>query len=410
MKQLTRDQARSYLVQYHRLSPPRRLKSDEEITSLIRKLGCLQYDPLNQTAKNADLVLQSRCRDYSESTLYRLLYEKRVLVDHWDKNMAIWPIEDWPHFHRKRKDFYNHYKQREQEFREVREKVLELIQKKGCISSADIEKQAHQVHWSWAPTTMGRAVLESMYHSGELTVHHKEGTRKFYGLSKELIPNDLYGSKEPFRNDEEYQDWYVLRRIRSVGMLWNQSSEAWLGPNLKKTEREAPIRRLLDAGVIEELKVEGLKLPLYKPADEEIPEELTKPEEAALIAPLDNFIWERYLTSELYDFHYRWEVYTPVKKRKYGYYVLPVLFGNRFIARCEPRLDRKKQLLHLENFWWEEHLEATDSIRRALVSCFTDFCRFLNAGELKISRRLAQKKFQWLREETNELLKMDGTG
>lgn len=405
MMQLTREEACTYLIHYHHLNPPRTLTRDEDVLKLISKLGCIQYDPLNQTARNADLVLQSRCRDYSEETLYRLLYEKRLLVDHWDKNMAIWPVSDWPAFHRKRLEFQKHYQQREQEFRLVRQEVLDLIGQKGCISSADVERRQHQVNWSWAPTTMGRAVLESMYHSGELTVHHKEGNRKFYGLSEQLIPAHLFDPKDPFRSDEEYQDWYVLRRIRSVGLIWNQSSEAWIGPGLKKSERMTPIKRLLDAGEIEEVTIEGISLPLYKPVNAALAVEVSKPKEAALIAPLDNLIWERNLTTQLFDFHYRWEVYIPEKMRKYGYYVLPVLYGNRFIARCEPKLDRAKKILQLENFWWEENTVLDDEIRSALIRCFTDFCRFLGAREMKISRRLAQKKFQWLRDETrNNLL------
>ena len=158
---------------------------------------------------------------------------------------------------------------------------------------------------------------------------------------------------------------------------------------------------MLESGRIEEIRVEGLSFPLYKPAEEELPEAEDLPAEAALIAPLDNFIWERELTYRLFDFHYRWEVYTPAKKRLYGYYVLPILYGSRFIARCEPKMDRASGILTLENFWWEEGVTPDEDIRQALVDCFTDFCRFLKARELRISRSLAQKKFQWLREGAN---------
>ena len=106
--------------------------------------------------------------DYSEDTLNRLLYENRLLVDHWDKNMAIWPIDDWPRFHRTRLEFQKRYRKREEEFRRVRGDVLDLIEKKGYISSADIERKEHNVSWSWAPTTIGRAVLESIVPWGRI--------------------------------------------------------------------------------------------------------------------------------------------------------------------------------------------------------------------------------------------------
>lgn len=124
MINITKKEAQLYLIKYHCLYNPRQLQSDKEIVNFIQKAGCIQYDPLSRIAKNADLVLQSRCKNYSEETLYRLLYEKRELIDGWDKNMSIWAVKDWPYFTRKRTDHINRYKERADEFNPVKKEII----------------------------------------------------------------------------------------------------------------------------------------------------------------------------------------------------------------------------------------------------------------------------------------------
>ena len=138
MIHISQREAREYLLKYQNLYNPRKLESDEEILSFIRKIGCIQYDPLNKAARNADLVLQSRCKNYSEAILYRLLYKKRELIDGWDKNMSIWAVTDWPYFSRKRIGLVGRYEKRGEEFNSVKSEILRKIVEHGYISSKDV--------------------------------------------------------------------------------------------------------------------------------------------------------------------------------------------------------------------------------------------------------------------------------
>lgn len=381
-------QIRRYLLAYQHLSPPRRLRTDEDILAYIRKVGCIQYDPLRTTARNPDLVLQSRCEGYTEKILYRLLYEERRLIDWWDKNMAVWTVEDWPCFARERAVYRERYEGRKDELAESSREIFALLDDRDFISSKDLT-DGTKVSWSWAPTSIARAALESMYYQGELIIHHKEGTRKYYGPAARLLPPELPGAPDPFPNDEKYHDWLVRRRIASVGLLWNRSGGAWIGTGLKKTERAASISRLHERGDIVPLEVEGLDEPFFLPAAEltrleEVRESESKAPEAALVAPLDNLLWDRSLISKLFDFDYTWEVYTPIKQRRYGYYVLPVLCGDRFVARCEPVLDRKSSTLIIKNWWWEPEIKPSPEMEEALSRCLREFCGFLGADELSL--------------------------
>lgn len=397
MINITKKEARQYLFRYQNLYNPRQLNSDEEIVSFIQKIGCIQYDPLSRIARNADLVLQSRCINYSEETLYRLLYEKRELLDGWDKNMSIWSVQDWPCFARKRIDYKKRFEKRSDEFNSVRSEIIKKIKENGYISSKDVNSN-QKVDWSWAPTDIGRAALESMYHCGELLVHHKKGTRKYYGLTENLLPAPIFNGLDPNTTLDNYYEWYVNRRIGSIGLLWNRSGDAWLGSHLKKDERSQAINRLLEKDEIAEVKIADIDDIFYFPQRELILLEDQGKEhyEAALIAPLDNLIWDRKLISKIFNFEYKWEVYTPAKERKYGYYVLPIIYNDRFVGRCEPIIDRKSKELIINNWWWEKDIKVNQDMTDALIRCFIDFAKFINVGKISISGTLTKDEFKWL--------------
>ena len=106
---------------------------------------------------------------------------------------------------------------------------------------------------------------------------------------------------------------------------------------------------------------------------------------AALIAPLDNLMWDLKLVETLFDFRYTWEVYKPADKRDYGYYVLPVLYGDRFVARIDLAFDRANRVLTVKNWWWEREVNKSDEIMlAALRDCLTDFAAYLDAKEIRL--------------------------
>ena len=118
---------------------------------------------------------------------------------------------------------------------------------------------------------------------------------------------------------------------------------------------------------------------------------------AAIIAPLDNLLWDRELVEQLFDFKYRWEVYKPVVEREYGYYVLPILFGDRFIARFEPGREKKSGALIIKNWWWEEGIEKTEEMFNALRDCFQRFSGYLGTDTIRIDKKLVKREgLDWL--------------
>jgi uncharacterized protein YcaQ len=242
-----------------------------------------------------------------------------------------------------------------------------------------------------------------MYFWGELIIHHKIHTRKVYDFSIRHLPEALLSAPDPNQTEEQYYDWHVLRRVGSVGLLWNKSGGAWLGiRGLKSKQRTAALTRLLSQGKVNEIGVEGMNAPFYMKSEklsklEPLLNSNGQPPRAAILAPLDNLLWDRGLIKSLFDFDYCWEVYKPVAERRYGYYVLPVLYGDRFVARFEPGREKKTGAMMIKNWWWESGITPTEQMQADLHLCFHRFLNFLGAEVLKINRKTKkQVGLEWL--------------
>lgn len=400
--QINKEQARRFLLAYQGLWPPDEFKGKRGILAYIHRVGCIQFDPLDIVGQNPDLVLQSRVKGYRPEILDELLYQDRKLLDGWDKTMSIYGVEDWPYFRRRRDSFDHNSGRSAGAIRSVLKKVRAELEQRGPLSSLDLEMH-EKVDWDWSQSRLARAALEKMYFSGELLIHHKVHTRKIYDLASRLLPGNLLDALEPYPSDEEYQDWYVLRRIGSVGLLWDRSGQAWLGMHqIDSRERKAALGRLLAQGKIGQLHIEGMAETFYFRSQDQARFDktltMTEPSpKASVMAPLDNLLWDRRMLKKIFDFDYRWEVYVPLSQRQYGYYVLPILYGDRFIARFEPGRDKKSGTFIIKNWWWETGPEPSRQMKSELVSCFQRFLEYLGAPHLEIARQPLKKyNLEWL--------------
>jgi uncharacterized protein YcaQ len=386
---LSQAEARRFLLAHQRLWPPRRLQGKAGILEYIHHVGCIQFDPINVVGQNPDLVLQARVADYDPAQLQALLYADRALLDGWDKAASIYPVADWPYFGRRRAAMRRHHGNPSRPAMQIAPEVLQAIRECGPLSSIDL-KHDEQVAWAWGPTRVARAALESLYAMGELGVHHRVGTRRAFDLIERLLPAALLAMPDPNATQEAYEDWHMLRRIGGLGLADARSSEYWLGiRGVKARERRAALARLVAGGdlVAAGLDGEPNRTLFLRTADlptlEAVQTHPASAPEAAILGALDNLLWDRRLVEQVFDFAYVWEVYKPVAQRKYGYYVLPVLYGDRFVARFDAAFDRQSRQLAITNWWWEEGIRPDASMATALAACLTAFARYLNALSLE---------------------------
>ena len=366
---LTREQAAQGLEALHFCMPLPRMDMAEQARHVVRSRQSVQFDPLDVVGLNMDLVMQSRIPGYHPQSLRDALYQRFQLMDGFDKNLCIYPVEDYPCFARMRRQGAGWWGQNEA-IRAAMNQALEMIDARGPLCSDDLPFR-DKVRWPWGNAPVSRAVLETLWAEGRLIVCKKKGVRRYFDRIEKYVPREILNAPDPNESEEEFNRWLVLRRISSVGLLWNKGSDAWLGTNLKQDARKAAFASLIDEGRIEEVEVEGVAAKLY--ADAETAEALRRTPDgrARVIAPLDNFMWDRKLIEALYGFRYRWEVYVPAEKREYGYYVLPVLRGGRFIARFEPEKSGK-----VKAWWWEEGVTYEEKC--AAEECIHEFQAYVS--------------------------------
>lgn len=401
---LSKTHARRFLLAHQRLWPPRRLKGKAEIVDFIRHVGCIQFDPINVVGRNPDLVLQSRVANYHPNLLEELLYRDRQLLDGWDKVSSIHLITDWPYFARHRALMREQRGAPSNPPMEIAPAVVEAIRERGPLSSIDL-KHREKVDWSWGQQTrLARASLETLYAMGELAIHHRVGTRRVFDLTEQLLPAGLLSAPDPNETDEEYQNWHVLRRVGGLGLANPSATECWLGIlGVKGEVRRAALARLVERGELTAVAVKDVPKRIFfiRTADlsalEAVQTKRSPKPQAAIIGALDNFMWDRDLLRRVFDFDYAWEVYKPAAKRKYGYYVLPIIYGDRFVARFDPAFDKKTRQLTITDWWWEESAQFDETMQAAMVACFREFMRYLNARQIRLGEKVAgQKTLHWV--------------
>ncbi|MBO4508447.1 MAG: YcaQ family DNA glycosylase [Spirochaetaceae bacterium] len=384
MTTISNETARNFLVNYQNLNGYGELVGRDGAARYMQKVRCVQFDPLNVVGRNPDLVMQSRIKDYKPEVLFDLLYKERALYDAADKMISIVPTEDYPAMARIRQKTVEQLKdiltwRKSLGALELLDEIKEFIRVNGAQPATKINIGENVDSGKWGHKKLSSAALDYLYHCGELGISTKLKTHKVYDLSENLFPPEILKAKEPFKTERDFAKWYIKRRIGAVGMLWNKNGGAWLGFYVSDTKlRTEIIRELVDEGELLEFQVEGSKESFFiRKEDSSL---LGKPAEnnvAQFIAPLDNLIWDRGMIEELFDFKYTWEVYTPVAKRKYGYYVLPVLYKNQFVARFEPEPCKGKAPLQIKNWWWEPDVVVTDEMNAAIKDAFERFGKYL---------------------------------
>jgi len=376
--------ARRYLAIHHLLAPPRALPSGRAgILAVFDRLGSIQFDPIEIAGRNHDLVLLARVAGYEREMTDRLLYEERALFETYNKGLSLVPTADLPWYRvawdraRVRHDedaFATHS--------DLVDELLTRIRESGPMSSIDLEPRA-AIDWYWRPTNQIRAILEALAESGILGLSRRDGNRRVYDLAERLFPAELLARAVPTRERFRHK---LLSRFRAHGLLGTSgSAEIWLGtsPRLAIGDEDglalqAKGRRELHAGLVADgsivpVNVDGLRGVRHVPADaldqlDQAEREVSSGSSpggvepgVAFLAALDPLVWDRDLLRSLYDFDYVWEVYVPAPKRRWGYYVLPILFGDRLVGRIEPRIERKTGELRIAGLWWEDGFEPLEA-------------------------------------------------
>lgn len=387
--------ARRYLVLRHLLAPPRSLPAEpDSVMHVFERLGSLQFDPLDVAGRNHDLVLLARIKGYRREWTDDLLYRQRKLYETYNKGLSLVPTSELP-WYRVSWDMYRERFERTtfKDHAALVDELLERIRLNGALTAGDVPARA-AIDWFWRPTNQVRAILEALALAGVLGLVRRDGNRRVYDLVERLYPEELLGTR---LSQKEQHMHKLLSRYRAHGLLGTASSgEVWLGTGPKGSDRVPQRAELVAAGELLEVHIEGVRGVRHIPAADSHFLDAAKREVAdgappgghaaqvAFLAPLDPLVWDRRLLRDLFGYDYLWEVYVPQAKRRWGYYVLPVLYGDRFVGRIEPRIDRKARVLKVLALWWEKGFKprTEPGFPEAMAAALEAHREFAGAGKI----------------------------
>jgi uncharacterized protein len=304
-----------------------------EVEAAIQRLGCVQLDSISAVERSHRIALASRVGAYPRGTVSKLLGQGRVF-EYWAHEACLIPVSDWPVWRRRMQGRRMHhwFGPVIDSDPQLADRVLSEIRERGPLGSRHFEGTGSGGMWAWKPA---KRMLDALWTAGQLVVRGRNGFQRLYDLTERVIPAEILAAPPP--SEEEYLRALSLRAVRSRGVL----TESGIVEHNRLRGGIARIRphvdRLVADGLLERWPVADGGAPVLLEAGAA---PATTPTAAVLLSPFDNLLWDRPFAQRVLGFNHLIEVYKRPHERRYGYYVLPFLLGDRLVARLDVRSDR----------------------------------------------------------------------
>jgi uncharacterized protein YcaQ len=329
-----------------------------EVEAAVRDLSCVQLDSISAVERSHRIALASRVGAYPRETVSQLLAAGR-LFEYWAHEACLLPVDDWPLFRpAMRAGGRRWYGQIDRTHPHLADEILAEIRARGPLGSRHFDGSGGGGMWSWKPA---KAMLERLWNDGELVVAGRQGFQRLYDLSERVIPAEALAAPEP--PEPERLRTLVLRAVEARGAL----TEAGIVEHWRLRGGAARVRpacdALVDDGLLERLDVEDGGAPVLVRAGTDL--EPARPGAAVLLSPFDNLLWDRPFARRVLGFDHLIEVYKPAPQRRFGYYVLPLLWRDRIVARADLKSERAEGTLVVKAFHVEDGVRRSASLDEA---------------------------------------------
>ena len=385
-----RDARRLFLDRHALAEPPTGPAKGCALAKLIQRLGFVQIDSINTVARAHHMILHARRQSYRPRNLAPLLDRDRAIFEHWTHDAAVIPTEFYPYWHlRCARDAdtlgARWRKARPEGFEDKTQPVLDHIRTHGPASSSEVGKGEGRTSggwWEWHPS---KTALEYLWRSGALAVTRREGFRKIYDLAENVIPAQHLAHRPTVA---ETIDWACNAALDRLGFATSGEIAAFWA---KATAAEAKdwVARGLASGALQEIDIEGadgsLRRSVARPGIADAAESAPRPPaRMRVLSPFDPALRDRARAKRLFGFHYRIEVFTPAAKRVYGYYVFPLLEGDRLVGRIDMKADRRARVLNVTALWPEHGVRWSDARFARLEAELDRIARFAGLEEVRL--------------------------
>jgi len=366
---------RRLVVSTQGYAPRFRRAQPGEVEDAINRLSAVQLDSISTVDRAHRLTLTSRIGTYDESELQALVVSGRIF-EYWAHEACLLPVELWPHF-RRTMEGGGHWGFHDRALREnadLVEPVLEQIRAEGPLASRDFGgTRTSKEMWARTPA---KAVLEALWDRGVLVVAGRESFQRRYDLAERVIPRAILDAPTP--DEDETLRTLALLAVRARGALTEPAiREHW---RLKggRVRLHHHVLALVEEGLLREVHVDDGGQPFYVDAEAELDADPAPP---VLLCPFDNLLWDRPLAERLFGFRHVMEIYKREHEREYGYYVLPLLAGDRIVGRADLKAERAAGILHVRSFHPEPRVRG--NVEAKLGRAATRLARVLGLKEVR---------------------------
>jgi uncharacterized protein len=351
--------------------------------SLLLGLANVQLDSVNAVARTHELVPFSRLGPYSVAELHDVVYRQRTMFEYWGHAMSWVPMAEYryflPRIAQRQAQPRGWWRDVRAAHAELYPEVLARIRAEGALATGDFE-DPRPGRGSWWDHKPAKLVLEDLFDQGILMVsERRSGFQRVYDLAERVLPAHLDLSRP---SDDEANRHLLLRGARALGVGTLRDLADYF--RLVPTRVRSALNGLLEDGSLVQLAVEGWREPAYAPL-ELLAGSLRRPSHRpVLLSPFDPLVWERSRAERLFNFSYRIEIYTPAARRRYGYYVLPLLVDGALVGRVDLRNDRASRTLVVPAV----HLEPgqKSELAPAVASALGDLAIFLGTERIALDR------------------------
>ncbi len=400
LQQLDNRTARRLFMDRHALieSPSGNAKGDD-LLELITRLGFVQLDSINTVARAHDMILYSRRPSYRPKHLKQLYEGDRALFEHWTHDAAVIPMQFYPQWHLRfqrdakllKKRYRNWHRNG---FEDQFNSVLQHIRDHGAVGSSDLgkdEKKGSGGWWDWHPS---KTALEYLWRSGALTVVGRNGFQKRYDLTERVIEEHLCPGAIPVDEDETV-NWKCNAALERLGFATSGEIAAFWA-TVSASEARAWCARQQAQGDLEQIEIihadGNLRRVFARPGTVDVAQDIgPAPGRIRVLSPFDPALRDRKRAERLFGFHYRIEVFVPAPKRMYGYYVFPLIEGERMVGRIDMKAQRDADLLQVTALWPERGVKWSDARIHKLESELQRVARFAGLSQVVFADN-------WLRE------------
>ncbi len=327
------------------------------LRGMFDRVQLVQLDSVNVLVRSHELPLWARLGDHARDLLPRAV-ARRELFEYWGHEASLCPVALQPQLRWRMAaamsgdNVWGHVARMGREQRGFCDDVLAQIRDRGPLGAGEVEGGAPRPKSGWWEWSEGKRAVEFLFWSGLLTATRREGTfERVYDLPERVLPAAILATPTPTIEDAHRA---LLRRAATaLGVATAQDLADYF--RIKRPVARPRLAELVEAGALVPVAVEGWDAPAFLDPAAATPRATHA---TALLSPFDSLIWFRDRALRLFDFHYRLEIYTPAPKRRFGYYVLPFLLGDRLVARVDLKADRAAGALRVLGAYTEPHAAA----------------------------------------------------